>query len=254
MMHGRAALVLSLLAAVASGTAAGEPLTVAVASNFARPATELGRLFSRSTGHTVAFVPSSTGKLYAQIVNGAPFDVFLAADRERPRRLEESGLGVAGSRFTYALGRLVVWSRDPALAGADCRAALADPAVGRVAIANPALAPYGSAARQFLEREGLWDRLQARLVYGENISQALHFVATQNAAIGLVARSQVLDTRLPAPSCSWIVPAGLHAPIAQDAIVLSRAADNAAAAAFVRFLAGERAAGVLRRFGYEPAP
>lgn len=240
-----------LLVAGFAGTAGGEPLTVAVASNFALPAEALADRFTAETGHAVTLSTSSTGKLYAQIVNGAPFDLFLAADSRRPQLLEASGLAVPGTRFTYAVGALVVWSRDPSLAAGDCRRALEDPGFGRVAIANPELAPYGAAARQFLEAAGLWVQVQPRLVYGENIAQALHFVATGNAALGLVARSQAVDTRLPVASCSWPVPGDLHDPISQDAVVLRRAARNPAAAAFAAFLRGPAAAIIIRRFGYE---
>lgn len=229
-------------------------LTIAVASNFRTPAEEIGELFTDETGHRVRLSSSSTGNLYAQIRNGAPFDIFLAADSRRPRLLEEDGLGLAETRVTYALGRLVLWSRDPGLVGSDCRQALADTGGGRIAIANPIIAPYGKAAKQFLVAEGLWTGVESRLVYGENIAQALHFVASANATLGLIARSQALDPRLPTATCDWAVPAELHEPIAQQAIVLRRAYDNAAAAEFVAFLGSAAAIRVIERFGYKTVP
>lgn len=229
---------------------AGE-LTVAVASNFRVPAEEIGELYTQATGHAVRLSVSSTGKLYAQILSGAPFDIFLAADSERPRLLEQAGLGVAGTRFTYAIGGLVLWSRDPGLRGTDCRDALADPDGGIVAIANPAIAPYGAAAKGFLTASGLWSGVEPRLVYGENIAQTLHFVVSANARLGFIAASQAIDPRLPPPSCSWAVPGNLHEPVAQQALLLARARGNSAAAGFVAFLKSATAADVIRRFGYK---
>lgn len=227
-----------------------EPLTIAVASNFRLPAEAIVEKFVAATGHEVRLSSASTGKLATQIANGAPFDVFLAADQAHPERLEQAGLAVPGTRFTYATGALVLYSRDPELEGRECRSILDAPGKRRLAIANPRVAPYGIAARQFLEAEGLWDRLETHLVYGENIAQALHFVASGNAELGLIAYSQAIDARLPPASCSYRVPDDRHEPLAQQAIVLRRAADNAAALAFVEFLAGEESAEIILRFGY----
>jgi molybdate transport system substrate-binding protein len=248
----RCLIPLAILLCPLPAASAGE-LTVAVASNFRAPAEELAELFTQATDHRVRLSVASTGKLYAQIVNGAPFDVFLAADTQRPRLLEQAGLGVAGTRFTYALGSLVLWSRDPGLRGADCREALADSGGGPVAIANPAIAPYGAAAREFLTASGLWPAVEPRLVYGENIAQALHFVVSANATLGFIARSQAIDPRLPPASCSWAVPDNLHAPVAQQALVLTRAQDSAAAGVFIAFLKSAAATDVIRRFGYKTA-
>lgn len=243
-------LMLFTIVLVGLRAAVAEPLTIAVASNFRAPAEEIGELFTGATGHRVRLSVSSTGKLYAQITNGAPFDIFLAADSRRPRLLEQAGLGLAGTRFTYAIGSLVLWSSDPRLRDTDCRQALADPGGGRVAIANPAIAPYGAAAKRFLEAEGLWPAVELRLVYGENIGQTLHFVVSGNATLGLVARSQAIDARLPPATCSWPVPASLHEPVVQQGIVLARAKANAAAGAFVEFLKTAVAVDVIERFGY----
>lgn len=243
-------LVTLLIAALLVAAANAEQLTIAVASNFRAPAEEIAAQFMQETGHTVRISSASTGKLYAQIVNGAPFDILLAADSGHPRRLEESGLGVTGTRLTYAIGGLVLWSRDPDNANEDCRAQLDDIGHRRLAIANPETAPYGIAAKEFLQAEGLWQELEPRLVYGENIAQALHFVATGNAELGLIARSQALDERLPAATCTWLVPAELHDPIEQQAIMLERAADTAAAGTFLDYLQGATSRDITARYGY----
>lgn len=227
-----------------------EPVTVAVASNFTRAIQDIVASFAAESGQVVQITSASTGKLYAQISNGAPFDVFLAADAERPRLLEAAGRGVEGSRFTYAIGQLVLWSRDPALAGTDCRGRLNDLGASRLAIANPDTAPYGVAAREMLIGLGLWGRVEAQLVRGENIAQALHFVSSGNASLGLIARAQANDARLPPATCSWPVPPKLHSPIRQQAVLLNRAAGNESAAAFLEFLRGPTARAIIARHGY----
>jgi molybdate transport system substrate-binding protein len=233
------------------GIARAEPLTIAVASNFLPPAREIATRFESGDPAAVRITAGSTGKLYAQIVNGAPFDVLLAADAERPRLLEASGAGVAGTRFTYATGGLVLWSNDPRLAGIDCRSALADLGTRKLAIANPQTAPYGAAAEQFLRSAALWDRVQTGLVYGENIAQALQFVVSGNASLGLIAAAQATDGRVPAPSCHWEVPASMHAPIEQQAILLQHGAQaGPEAARFLEYLRGPEALEVIRAHGY----
>lgn len=193
----------------------------------------------------------STGKLYAQIINGAPFDVFLSADTDRPLLLERAGLIVSGSRWTYATGSLVLWSRDEALRGKDCRAVLERSAYGRLALANPKTAPYGAAAREFLIGAGLWEAAASRAVYGENIAQTLQFVATGNATLGFVASSQTADPALPAGTCFWPVPVSRHAPLHQQAIVLKRASDNNGARRFADFLKTPAAKKIIREHGYQ---
>jgi len=249
----QAGIALWLLAAgllSAQSATADTPIRVAVASNFAETASALERLFESGGTGDIEFSAASTGKHYAQITNGAPFDVLLAADSERPRRLEETGLAVAGSRFTYATGRLVLWSRDPALDADECRNALSEDRRGRVALANPDTAPYGEAARQALVALGLWASIRPRLVYGENVAQTLQFIATGNARLGFVAAAQLVDSDLPATSCLWPVPAGLHAPIEQQAVLLERARDNPTARAFLDFLKSTQAANAIREHGY----
>lgn len=247
-MSHRPSLAILLLAFSA---AAGEPITVAVASNFARPAHDLAARYEAESGNAVRITTASTGKLYAQIENGAPFDVLLAADEERPRLLEESGKGVTGTRFTYATGSLVLWSRDPALNGKDCREQLERLGRGRLAIANPATAPYGVAAKAFLQSEGAWEAVEAHLVYGENIAQTLHFVVSGNASLGLIAGAQAVDKRLPGATCYWPVPKAMHQTLEQQAILLQRAADNDVAKDFLRYLRSASASAVIAAHGYE---
>lgn len=248
MFRNRCYLLLAVLLLAAPTNA--EVLTVAVASNFARPAYEIVERFEAVSDHTVRVTTASTGKLYAQIVNGAPFDILLAADRERPRLLVESGTAVAGTRFTYAVGALTLWSRDEDLTGTDCREQLTQLGSKKLAVANPLTAPYGVASRQFLEREGLWSIMEPQLVFGENISQTLHFVVSGNAGLGLIARSQALDVRLPEPSCQWPVPQAMHDPLEQQAVLLLRAANNAAATDFIDFLQSPTARKIIGEHGY----
>ncbi|MDA0706985.1 MAG: molybdate ABC transporter substrate-binding protein [Proteobacteria bacterium] len=228
--------------------AEADTVTVAVASNFRTTAELVAAAFRAETGHEVRISVASTGKLHAQVVHGAPFDVLLAADTESPRLLEEAGLGVVGSRFTYAIGILVLWS---AADGAeDCRNDLQTPGNFRLAIANPATAPYGRAAEEFLQAAGLWESLAPRLVYGENVGQTMHFAASGNARYALVAKSQAIDPALPLTTCLWQVPGDAHAPLDQQAVLLQRAADNEAARSFLHFLQSATARDTIRRSGY----
>ena len=234
------------LALVCGPVLAAETITIAVASNFSRPAAALAAEFTGTTGVIVRISNGSTGKLYAQIVNGAPFDVFLAADTERPMLLEESGHAVAGSRTTYAEGTLVLWSG----VANDCLAALENENGGRVALANPETAPYGKAAIEYLSAEGVWDAVSRRAVYGENINQALQFVATGNAAIGFIAKSQLAAPQLPEAACIWELPASSHSSLEQQAVLLARAADNEDAQRFLNYLGSASAREIMARHGY----
>jgi len=249
MVSCRITTLLALLVLVTEASA--EPLTIAVASNFARPAQELAARYEDDSGNEVRVTIASTGKLYAQIENGAPFDVLLAADTQRPQLLEESGSGVAGSRFTYAIGSLVLWSRDPALAGESCKAQLRKLDSRRLAIANPLTAPYGVAAMEFLQAEGVWEGVQPHLVYGENIAQTLHFVVSGNASLGLIGRAQSMDERMPDAACYWSVPDSMHQPLEQQAILLSRASDNDVATDFLGYLRSATARELIAAHGYE---
>ena len=230
-----------------SGLQAEEAL-VAVASNFVATLKRLQPEFEQAKDHKVHLVSGSTGKLYAQIVRGAPFDVFLAADQERPRLLEESGLTVPASRFTYARGRLVLWSADAHVVGEGGVTTLRTANFRNLAIANPQIAPYGTAAREVLGALGLLELLQARLVMGENVGQAFAFVATGNAEIGLVALSSVQQGEF--GGSRWYVPKDLHSPIRQDAVLLAEGASNPAAREFMDYLNSEEFQRSILAFGY----
>lgn len=238
------ALVLTLLPAA---PARAETVHVAVAANFTRPAEFLAEAFTAASGHEVLLTTGSTGLLYAQIVHGAPFDVFLAADRARPARLVVEGHAVAGSARTYATGRLALW--DPQASAGDPMDRLRSGRFRRLALANPELAPYGAAAQQVLGRLGLADTAAGRLVHGENIAQTHAFVATGNADLGLVALAQLTGNE--ASGRFTIIPAAWHDPIRQDAVLLARGGDNAAARAWLDFLASPRARDIIEGFGYE---
>jgi molybdate transport system substrate-binding protein len=229
-----------------SSFATAEPLTIAVASNFRAAAEEIVVAYNDATGFDARISSASTSKLYAQIRNGAPFDVFLAADSKHPRLLEDASLTTVGSRTTYALGSLVLWSPEET----DCRQALDSLGKRYLAIANPQTAPYGIAAKQFLVSAGLWERVEQRLVYGENVGQAMQFVATRNAQLGLIAASQAADPNSPPSSCAWAVPAGTHEPIEQQLVVLRRTEMNQAVSAFVEFLASDAAKSIIYKYGY----
>ncbi len=192
----------------------------------------------------------STGKLYAQIVNGAPYDVFLAADSARPALLEASGAAVAGSRFTYATGALVLWSSDITLKNKECLEALKTGSYRRLAIGNPLTAPYGYAAKEFLQAIKLFDVAESRIVFGENISQTLQFVATGNATLGLIALSQVKGGLPITASCSWDVPLTMHTALDQQAVLLSASKHRDAAQRFMSFLQTEQVATILENHGY----
>lgn len=231
-----------------TAAAAADTVTVAVASNFRATAELIAAEFEVQTGHEVRISAASTGKLHAQIVHGAPFDVLLAADAESPLLLEESGAAVPGSRFTYAIGILVLWSASAD--GAGCRDDLSTPGKFHLAIANPVTAPYGRAAEEFLRTAGLWESLLSQLVYGENVAQTMHFAVSGNARYALVAKSQALDAALPSATCLWPVPADTHQPLVQQAVLLARAADRETAKSFLRFLQSTAARDTIRRSGY----
>lgn len=241
---------LLLIFSVSASVHAEELLTVAVASNFLRTAQEISAAFTETTGTPVRLSSGSTARLYAQIVNGAPYDLFLAADVTRPKLLLDGGLAVSGSRMTYALGSLVLWSTDSTLRGKDCRVALEEGAYRHLAIANPLTAPYGLAARKFLQAAQLWERSKSRLVYGENISQTFQFVASGNATLGLVASSQVVSISPFETTCSWPLQPPEAPMILHDGVILQRTANVEAARSFMEFLREPRAIAILQRSGY----
>lgn len=243
-------LLSALLACLwmASLPAWADDLSVAVAANFSAPAQKIASAFTAATGHKVSLVVGSTGKLYAQIKNGAPFHVLLSADDEIPTRLVKEGSGAEGSQFTYAVGRLALWSKQAGVV--DDKGAVLRSDFGRLAIADPKLAPYGAAAMEVLEKQGLRSSLQSRIVQGESIGQTFQFVSTGNAGLGFVSLSQVTqDGRLTEGSL-WVVPAELHAPLKQDAVLLQIAKGHPAAKAFLAYLQSEPAKAVIRGHGY----
>lgn len=226
--------------------AVADEIRVAVASNFTSTIKEITRLFEQHSGHKVTLVFGSTGKHYAQIKNGAPFDIYLAADVQRPKLLEAEGMVQPGSRFTYAIGKLVLWSPerkavDPAgnvLEQGDFR---------HLAIANPKLAPYGKAAREVLQNRGLWQVLQERFVRGENIGQTFQFVKSGNAELGFISLSQIKRPGKFMPGSQWEISQSLYSPIEQQAVLLK---DNDLARAFMLFMRSEEALKIIRSYGY----
>lgn len=241
-------LVLCLLPIVlcACGVAGKQPLHVAVASNFQPAFEELSIQFSSATGMAVQASYGATGKLDAQIRNGAPFDVFLAADADHPRALVSDGVGESTRHFTYAVGRLALISKET-LAPREIQQRLMKGEFEHLAVAKPELAPYGKAAMETLDRLSLLEAVKEKLVYGENISQACQFVQSGAAELGLVAVGQVVAG---ISGSYWEVPEELHEPILQDAVQLNSAGDPAAAGAFLEFLRGAEAGAIIRRFGY----
>ena len=225
-----------------------DEVQVAVAANFAAPMKELAAGFERATGHKVLSTVGATGKFYAQSSNGAPFEVLLSADEKTPARLEQEGAGVPGTRFTYAIGKLVLWSSQPGVADAN---ALKAGKFTRLAIANPVVAPYGMAAIGVLDKLGLVVALAPKFAYGENIAQTYQFVASGNAQLGFVAMSQVFEGGKLTSGSAWVVPASLYSPIRQDAIVLAKGKGKPAVLAWMAYLKSEPARALIRAHGYD---
>jgi len=247
-MHAHFAALFAVL--VFSSQVLAEPLQVAVATNFTAPLQAIAREFEKDTGHSVVTSFGATGQLYAQIQHGAPFEVLLSADESIPAKLDSEGLGVSGSRFTYAIGSLVLWSATPGYLDGSA-AVLQANQYRHLAIADPQTAPYGLAATQVLARLGLTEAVQGKLVTGQSIAKALHFIATGNAELGFVALSQVYQNGQLSSGSAWIVPAELHSPIRQDALILKRGEHNPAAVAFTAYLKGEKAAAIIKSYGYQ---
>jgi len=227
-----------------------ETVQVAVAANFTAPMKRIADSFEKDTGHKVQLSAGATGKFYAQIKSGAPFDVFLSADDETPARLDAEGATVAGSRFTYATGRLVLWSPRPGVVDNRGHVLRAN-AFRNIAIAAPRLAPYGAAAVQTLTHLGLLAAIEPKFVQGESIGQAFGFVASGNAELGFIALSQVFENGQLKSGSGWVVPAELHRPLRQDAVLLVRGRDNAGAVAFMQYLKSDRVRAMIRAYGYE---
>lgn len=225
-------------------------VSVAVAANFTAPMQKIAEQFRRDTGHVAQLSFGSTGKFYAQIKAGAPFEVLLAADDATPSRLAQEGDAVAQSQFTYAIGKLVLWSASAGVVD-DRGEVLRSGRFAHLAYCDPKLAPYGAAAVATMKALGLYDALAPKLVQGENISQAWQFVSTGNAEIGFVALSQVWDNGHIGSGSGWVVPSGLYPPIRQDAVLLASAKDHAAALALMAYLKSGAARAVIRSYGYE---
>jgi molybdate transport system substrate-binding protein len=238
----------ALCALAASFAQAGE-VQVAVAANFAGPLAKIGEGFTAATGHALKASAGATGKFYTQIISGAPFEVLIAADDETPRKLIAEGHAVAGTNFSYALGKLVLWSAQPGFVD-DQGAVLGSGKVTHVAIANPKVAPYGAAAMEVIKARGLSDAVTPKLVTAESIAQAYQFAATGNAELGFVALSQVAVPGKPAAGSYWVVPSKLYGEIRQDAVLLQAGAGNPAAKALLDYLKSEPAKKLIRESGY----
>ena len=245
----RKSFILTLLFVAYATSLRAEEAMVAVAANFSAPMQQISALFQKETGHQIKLSFGASGGIYAQIKNGAPFDLFLSADQLTPQKLEAEGLGVPNSRFTYATGQLVLWSKQEGLVDAKGHV-LQNKSIQRIALANPKLAPYGAAAMETMTNLGLLKELQSKLVQGDNIAQTYQFVSTQNAQIGFVALSQVFANGKITSGSAWIVPGNLHQPIQQDVILLRKGQDNKAATALLLYLKGEQAKKIMKSFGY----
>ncbi|MEN5182107.1 molybdate ABC transporter substrate-binding protein [Comamonas testosteroni] len=238
-----------VLSAVFCAHAQADEVAVAVAANFTAPMQKIAAQFEKDTGHKATLSFGATGKFYAQINNGAPFGILLAADDTTPEKLAKEGKAVDASRFTYAIGQLVLWSKQANYVD-DKGQVLKTGDYQHIAIANPKLAPYGLAAMQTLDKLGLTAQVQPRVVQGENIGQTYQFAASGNAQLGFVALSQVMDGGQLREGSAWIVPEAMHEPIRQDAIVLNSAKDNPAAKALMEYLKGDKARAVIKSYGY----
>jgi len=233
--------------ALAAAQAVAAEVSVAVAANFVEPARAVAEAFHTATGDTAVISPGASGQLFTQITHGAPYEVFLSADAERPQALVAGGYAVAQSRFTYAVGRLAVYSATPGLVDGQGRV-LRRADLHTVAIADPAVAPYGLAAEQTMRRLGVYDALKPKIVKGASIAQAYQFVAAGAAEVGFVAQSQIVDVR---GGSRWLVPEALHAPIAQEAVLLTPGVKDPAAQTFLDFLKSPKARAIIARFGYD---
>ena len=242
--------ILLLTSLVLSIPAQADVVQVAVAANFTAPLKEIAAAFEKASGHQVQLSPGATGMLYAQIKNGAPFQVFLSEDSETPEKMEQEKLTVSGSRFTYATGTLVLWSPNAGLVD-DKGTVLAHGNFSHIAIANPRLAPYGAAAMETLTKMNLATKLQDKLVQGANIAQTFQFVVSGNAELGFVALSQVMKDGNISRGSAWTVPGTMHAPIRQDAVLLQNGKDNNAAKALLKFLREPAAVAIIKAYGYQ---
>lgn len=239
--------LIALVAAALAAPAFAADVQVAVAANFTEPAKEIAAAYEKASGNHVVLAFGSSGAFYTQMQHGAPFEVFLSADAERPEKAEAEGLSVKGARFTYAIGRLVLYSTDPTLI--DSRGIVLKRGIfNKLSIADPTAAPYGLAAVETLKKMGLADALAPKIVKGSSITQAYQFVATGAAEMGFVALSQVINVK---GGSRWVVPKSYHTPIDQQAVLLKTGAGNPAAAGFLKFLRSGAATAIIKRYGYE---
>lgn len=242
----RLSAVIAVVFSLTTNGAFAAETTVAVAANFTDAAKEIAAAYKAKTGNDAVLSFGASGQFYTQISQGAPFEVFLSADDERPKKAVDEGFGVQGSTFTYAVGKLVLWSKQPGLVQGD--ATLSKAAFDKLSICNPLAAPYGAAAVETMKSLKLYDALQPKLVVGANISQAYQFVQTGNAELGFVALSQVIDDTA---GSKWMVPQNLYAPIRQDAVLLKKGEGHEAATGFLSFLKGPEATAIIQKYGYE---
>ncbi|WP_085909439.1 molybdate ABC transporter substrate-binding protein [Kiloniella majae] len=258
-LYKELAFVILFLSGVAFtvSPALAEKVNIAVAANFTATGKALAEDFKARTGHEAVLSFGSTGKLYAQIIHGAPFDVFLSADRVRPRKLEQDGFSVSSTRFTYAYGQIALWTRDEKLLGDKefrveiIPSLLKGGQITRLAVANPKTAPYGLAAEQYLKNLGVYEQLQGKIVYGENIAQTYQFAYTGNAELAVVAYALVLGSPR---GKSWLIPQEDYEPLGQDAVLLKRGQSNKVALAFMDYLKSRDAAVIIKKFGYTLEP
>ena len=242
-------IFIAIVLLAASAATRAETTLVAVAANFTKPMTEIVEAFEKASGHSAKLSFGSSGKFVAQFENGAPFEVFLSADASHPLKLEQSGLAVSGTRFTYAIGKLVLWSATPGYVDEQGQI-LSKGGFKHLALADPKLAPYGAAAIEVLKNQGLLENLQALFVQGENIAQTHQFISTGNAELGFVALSQVIENSKIGSGSGWIVPQAHYSPILQDAVLLKTGAENPAALALLDFLKSPAALAIIEKYGY----
>ncbi|MDH4235318.1 MAG: molybdate ABC transporter substrate-binding protein [Gallionella sp.] len=248
-LRGRIAAVVVLFGLMSAPVCAGD-VRVAVASDFAAPMERIVTLFRKQSGHTVDFSLGSSGKFYAQIKGGEPFDVFLSADEELPKRLTQEGLAVGGTRFVYALGRLVLWSAQPGLVDAKGKV-LRNGSYNKLAIADPRLSPYGMAAKETLEKLAMWNGMQRKLEKSEDITQSYQLAVIEKADLAFIALSQIMRDGKVKDGSWWLVPPELYRPIRQSAVLITAAQDQEAAQAFLDFLGSKQVSAIIQSFGYE---
>lgn len=241
---------IAILTLIASTLTSAAEIKVAVAANFAQTLKEISTIFEKDTGHKLAITQGSTGKLYAQISQGAPFEIFLSADDETPEKLITDGKAIQGTRFTYAIGRLALWSPKPDLVD-DGGSVLKTDKFRFLAIANARVAPYGRAAVQVMQKLGVLASIEPRVVQGESITQTFQFVSTGNAQLGFVALSQISENGKIKTGSAWIVPENMHEQLRQDAVLLNPGKDSGAATALLNFLKSDKAKKIISAHGYQ---